>query len=229
MKAAVIVFPGSNREGDMVRALTQAIGRAPQVLWHDDHELPAGTDLVVLPGGFSYGDYLRCGAIAGRSAIMDAVRAHAARGGLVLGVCNGFQILCESGLLPGVLMRNANLRFVCKMQHLRVERNDTAFTSHYAKDQVIKVAIAHGEGNYEADDATIEKLEGEGLVAFRYCDEVGTLGGEANPNGSRNDIAGIYSERKNVLGLMPHPENLIDPLVGGIDGRALFESLASAA
>ena len=229
MKAAVIVFPGSNREGDMVRALTQAIGRAPQMLWHDDHELPAGTDLVVLPGGFSYGDYLRCGAIAGRSAIMDAVRAHAARGGLVLGVCNGFQILCESGLLPGVLMRNANLRFVCKMQHLRVERNDTAFTSHYAKGQVIKVAIAHGEGNYEADDATIEKLEGEGLVAFRYCDEAGTLGGEANPNGSRNDIAGIYSEKKNVLGLMPHPENLIDPLVGGIDGRALFESLASAA
>lgn len=229
MKAAVIVFPGSNREGDMVRALTQAIGRAPQMLWHDDHELPAGTDLVVLPGGFSYGDYLRCGAIAGRSAIMDAVRAHAARGGLVLGVCNGFQILCESGLLPGVLMRNANLRFVCKMQHLRIERNDTAFTSHYAKDQVIKVAIAHGEGNYEADDATIEKLEGEGLVAFRYCDEAGTLGGEANPNGSRNDIAGIYSEKKNVLGLMPHPENLIDPLVGGIDGRALFESLAQAA
>jgi phosphoribosylformylglycinamidine synthase len=229
MKAAVVVFPGSNREGDMARALAQAIGRAPQMLWHGDHELPGGTDLVVLPGGFSYGDYLRCGAIAGRSAIMNAVRAHAARGGLVLGVCNGFQILCESGLLPGVLMRNANLRFVCKMQHLRVERNDTAFTRQYSKGQLIKVAIAHGEGNYEADDATIERLEGEGLVAFRYCDEFGALGGEANPNGSRNDIAGIYSDKKNVLGLMPHPENLIDPLIGGVDGRGLFESLAHAA
>ncbi len=190
--------------------------------------LPKGTDLVVLPGGFSHGDYLRCGAIAGRAAVMDAVRAFAARGGLVLGVCNGFQILCESGLLPGVLMRNANLRFVCRMQHLRVERADTAFTRHYAKGQVIKVAIAHGEGNYEADDATIERLEGEGLVAFRYCDAAGTLGGVANPNGSRSDIAGIYSAKKNVLGLMPHPENLIDPLVGGIDGRGLFESLAKA-
>ena len=229
MRAAVIVFPGSNREGDMARALEQATGRAPDMIWHDDHELPEGTDLVVLPGGFSHGDYLRCGAIAGRAAVMDAVRAFALRGGLVLGVCNGFQILCESGLLPGVLMRNAHLRFVCRMQHLRVERADTAFTCHYTKGQVIKVAIAHGEGNYEADDATIERLEGEGLVAFRYCDAAGTLGGAANPNGSRNDIAGIYSSAKNVLGLMPHPENLIDPLVGGIDGRGLFESLAKAA
>jgi phosphoribosylformylglycinamidine synthase I len=228
MKAAVIVFPGSNRERDMARALRQATGREPDLLWHSDRELPAGTDLVVLPGGFSYGDYLRCGAIAGRAAIMAAVRAHAARGGLVLGVCNGFQILCESGLLPGVLMRNANLRFVCRLQHLRVERADTPFTKNYRQGQVIEVAIAHGEGNYEADDATIERLEGEGLVAFRYCDARGVVGGEANPNGSRNDIAGIYSERRNVLGLMPHPENLIDPLVGGVDGRGLFESLATA-
>jgi phosphoribosylformylglycinamidine synthase subunit PurQ / glutaminase len=228
MKAAVIVFPGSNREGDMARALEQATGRKPDMLWHGDHELPQGTDLVVLPGGFSYGDYLRCGAIAGRASIMDAVRDHAARGGLVLGVCNGFQILCESGLLPGVLMRNANLRFVCKMQHLRVERSDTAFTRHYAASQVIEVAIAHGEGNYEADDATIKQLEDEGLVAFRYCDAQGRIGGGANPNGSRNDIAGIFSAKRNVLGLMPHPENLIDPLVGGIDGRGLFESLAAA-
>ncbi len=229
MKAAIIVFPGSNRECDMARALTQATGRAPDMLWHDDHALPQGTDLVALPGGFSYGDYLRCGAIAGRAAIMDAVRAHAARGGLVLGVCNGFQILCESGLLPGVLMRNANLRFVCKMQHLRVERADTAFTRRYAKGQVIKVAIAHGEGNYEAGDDVIARLEGEGLVAFRYCDAEGRLGGAANPNGSRGDIAGIFSNERNVLGLMPHPENLIDPLVGGVDGRGLFESLADAA
>jgi phosphoribosylformylglycinamidine synthase len=228
MKAAVIVFPGSNREGDMARALTQATGAKPAMLWHGDHELPKGVDLVVLPGGFSYGDYLRCGAIAGRAAIMDAVRAHAARGGLVLGVCNGFQILCEGGLLPGVLMRNANLRFVCKMQHLRVERSDTDFTRHYSERQIIEVAIAHGEGNYEDGDEGIARLEGEGLVAFRYCDSAGNVGGAANPNGSRNNIAGIYSAGRNVLGLMPHPENLIDPLVGGIDGRALFESLAAA-
>ena len=229
MKSAVVVFPGSNRERDMAHALEQASGSKPAMIWHAEHDLPAGTDLVVLPGGFSYGDYLRCGAIAGRAAIMDAVRAHAARGGLVLGVCNGFQILCESDLLPGVLMRNANLRFVCRMQHLRVERNDTAFTRGYAAGQTIEVCIAHGEGNYEADDATVDRLEGEGLVAFRYCDAAGIVGAAANPNGSRNDIAGIYSPGRNVLGLMPHPENLIDPLVGGTDGRALFESLTRAA
>lgn len=224
MKAAVVLFPGSNREGDVARALRQA-GASTSIVWHGDHELPAGTDLVVLPGGFSYGDYLRCGAIAGRAHIMDGVRAHAARGGLVLGICNGFQILVESGLLPGVLMRNRDLRFVCKMQHLRVERNDTAFTRAYAKNQAIRVAIAHGEGNYEADEATIERLEAEGRVAFRYCDAQGKVGGSANPNGSTNDIAGIYSETFNVLGLMPHPENLIDPLVGGVDGAPMFESL----
>ncbi len=203
-------------------------GAKPAFVWHADHELPAGTDLVVLPGGFSYGDYLRCGAIAGRAPIMDAVRAHATRGGLVLGICNGFQILCESGLLPGVLMRNRDLRFICRMQHLRVERADTAFTSHYREHQVIKVAIAHGEGNYEVDEETLARLEGEGRVAFRYCDAHGAIGGAANPNGSVNDIAGIYSEKFNVLGLMPHPENLIDPLVGGTDGRGMFKSFALA-
>jgi len=197
------------------------------MVWHADTALPEGTDLAVLPGGFSYGDYLRCGAIAGRASIMDAMRAHAARGGHVLGICNGFQILCESGLLPGVLMRNRNLRFVCRMQHLRVERTDTAYTKAYRSGQVVKVAIAHGEGNYEADAETIARLEGEGLVAFRYCDEAGALSDEANPNGSTKNIAGIYSQRLNVLGLMPHPENLIDPLVGGIDGRALFAGLAA--
>lgn len=228
MKAAVVLFPGSNREGDAVRAIEAATGHKPPIVWHADTELPAGTDLVVLPGGFSYGDYLRCGAIAGRAAIMDAVRAHAARGGLVLGICNGFQILCEGGLLPGVLMRNKDLRFICKMQHLRVERADTAFTRAYRQGQVIKVAIAHGEGNYEADDETIARLEGEGRVAFRYCDEQGVVGGLANPNGSTHDIAGIYSEKHNVLGMMPHPENLIDPLVGGVDGAGLFKSLVAA-
>ena len=229
MRAAVVLFPGSNREGDAARALQQATGRRPDILWHADHDLPAGVDLVVLPGGFSYGDYLRCGAIAGRAPIMDAVRRHAARGGLVLGICNGFQILCESGLLPGVLMRNANLHFVCRMQHLRVERAAAPFTGAYRPGQVIKVAIAHGEGNYEADDPTIETIEKDGRVAFRYCDERGVVGGAANPNGSRNDIAGIYSEKFNVLGLMPHPENLIDPLVGGVDGRGMFESLSAFA
>ncbi|MGH6818621.1 MAG: phosphoribosylformylglycinamidine synthase subunit PurQ [Methylovirgula sp.] len=226
MHSAVILFPGSNREGDVIRALANAAGRKPALVFHTEPELPQGTDLVVLPGGFSYGDYLRCGAIAARSPIMDAVRAYAGQGGRVLGICNGFQILCESGLLPGVLMRNGNLRFACHMQHLRVERNDTAFTAQYRKHQVIKVAIAHGEGNYTADAETIARLEGEGRVAFRYCDEKGVVGGAANPNGSVNDIAGIYSEKSNVLGLMPHPENLVDSLVGGTDGRAMFESLA---
>ncbi len=228
MKAAIVLFPGSNREGDAARALKQA-GARTTIVWHADRDLPAGTDLVVLPGGFSYGDYLRCGAIAGRANIMDAVRAHAARGGLTLGICNGFQILCESGLLPGVLMRNKDLRFICKRQHLRVERNDTPFTRAYARHQAIDVAIAHGEGNYEADDETIARLEGEGLVAFRYCDAQGVVGAEANPNGSTNHIAGIYSEKLNVLGMMPHPENFIDPLVGGVDGRGLFESLLNKA
>jgi phosphoribosylformylglycinamidine synthase len=229
MNAAVILFPGINRENDVARALEQATGRKPPIVWHAEHELPKGTDLVVVPGGFSYGDYLRCGAIAGRANIMDAVRAHASRGGLVLGICNGFQILCESGLLPGVLMRNANLKFVCKEQHLKVERTDTPFASKYAKGQVIKVCIAHGEGNYIADGETLKRLEGDGRVAFRYCDETGKVGGMANPNGSLNDIAGIYSEKLNVLGMMPHPENLIDALVGGTDGRGLFDSLASFA
>jgi phosphoribosylformylglycinamidine synthase subunit PurQ / glutaminase len=217
MRAAVILFPGSNREGDVARALHQASGTRPPILRHDETALPAGTDLVVLPGGFAYGDYLRCGAIAARAPIMDAVRAHAARGGLVLGVCNGFQVLCEAGLLPGILMRNADLRFVCRMQHLRVENDSTRFSNAYASGQVVKVAIAHGEGNYVADSTTIQALEAAGRVAFRYCDRAGRIGGAAN-----------YSEGFNVLGLMPHPENLIDPLVGGIDGRGLFASLMAA-
>ena len=229
MNAVVLLFPGSNREQDAIRAIEQTTGKKPRLIWHGERNLPSRTDLVVLPGGFSYGDYLRCGAIAARAPIMDAVREHARRGGLILGICNGFQILVEAGLLPGVLMRNVNLRFVCRMQHLRVERNDTPFTSHYAKEQVIKVAIAHGEGNFEADSGTLKRLEGEGQVAFRYCDASGALGGAANPNGSANDIAGIYSENFRTLGLMPHPENLIDPLVGGTDGRGLFESLTSFA
>ena len=227
LRAAVVVFPGSNRDRDVMRALRQASGEEPATVWHADRELPPGTDLVVLPGGFSYGDYLRCGAIAARARIMDAVSAHAERGGLVLGICNGFQILCEAGLLPGVLMRNARRRFLCHMQHLRVENVATRFTRLYAPGQVIKVAIAHGEGNFTIDPAELAELERAGRVAFRYCDASGEVGGEANPNGSVNAIAGVYNARFNVLGLMPHPENLIDPLIGGVDGRAMFNGLAA--
>ena len=226
MRAAIVVFPGSNRDADVARALRLAGAEVVKV-WHADTALPEGTDLAVLPGGFSYGDYLRCGSIAGRAAAMDAVRAHAARGGLVLGICNGFQILCESGLLPGVLMRNVNRRFICHRQLLRVERNDTRFTSAYAQGEVIDVCVAHGEGNYFADPETIARIEGEGRVAFRYCDAQGALTVDANRNGSLNSIAGIYSEQRNVLGLMPHPENFVEGLVGGTDGRGLFQSMAA--
>jgi phosphoribosylformylglycinamidine synthase subunit PurQ / glutaminase len=227
MRAAVILFPGINREGDAARALRRATGTEPAIVWHAERELPEGLDLVVLPGGFSYGDYLRCGAIAARAPIMKAVGDHAARGGLVLGICNGFQILCEAGLLPGVLMRNAQRRFLCRMQHVRVENAQTPFTRRYGPGQVVKFAIAHGEGNFVADEATIERIEAEGRVAFRYSDAEGRVGVETNPNGSTHSIAGVFNERFNVLGLMPHPENLIDPVVGGIDGRALFASLAA--
>ena len=225
MKAAVVVFPGVNRDRDVARALKRASGIEPASVWHTETSLPDGTDLAVLPGGFSYGDYLRCGAIAARSPVMDAVRAHAARGGLVLAICNGFQVACEAGLLPGVLMRNADLHFVCRTQHLRVERADTRFTRAYAEGQVIAVPVAHGEGNYAADDDMVERLEGDGRVAFRYCGPEGDPGHAASPNGSRNHIAGIYSERLNVLGLMPHPENAVEALTGGEDGKGLFESL----
>jgi phosphoribosylformylglycinamidine synthase subunit PurQ / glutaminase len=225
MKAAVIVFPGSNREGDVARAIELTSGRRPEFVWHAESTLPADTDLVVLPGGFSYGDYLRCGAIAARAPIMDAVRAHAAKGGLVLGICNGFQILCESGLLPGVLMRNAALKFMCKEVYLRVERSDTAWTRRYNAGDVIKVPVAHGEGNYIADSETIARLEGDGRVLFRYTAPDGTLDPKWNYNGAINAIAGILSEKLNVLGLMPHPENHVDPLVGPTDGRRFFESI----
>jgi phosphoribosylformylglycinamidine synthase subunit PurQ / glutaminase len=224
MKAAVITFPGSNREGDVAKALKQA-GAKVEAVWHADSELPAGTDLAVLPGGFSYGDYLRCGAIAARATIMDAIRKHAERGGLVLGICNGFQIITDGGLLPGVLMRNADLKFICKRVYLRVERTDTVYASAYRKGQAIDVCVAHGEGNYFCSPETLTQLEGDGLVAFRYCDANGKVGAATNPNGSLNNIAGIYSANRRVLGMMPHPENLIDSLVGGTDGRGLFASL----
>jgi phosphoribosylformylglycinamidine synthase len=227
MHATVITFPGSNREGDAAKALAAGGARVSHA-WHADYDLPKGTDLVVLPGGFSYGDYLRCGAIAGRAHIMDAVRKHAAGGGLVLGICNGFQILCESGLLPGILTRNAGLKFICRMQHLKVGRTDTPFTRGYTRDQVIEVCIAHGEGNYICDAATLKRLEAEDRVAFRYCDAAGTVTAAANPNGALNNIAGIYNQKRNVLGMMPHPENLIEALTGGTDGLGMFKGLAAA-
>src|SRR5712671_1851173 len=208
MKAAVIVFPGINRERDMARTLKLVSGHEPAMVWHADMALPAGTDIAVLPGGFSYGDYLRCGAIAARAPIMEAVRAFAAKGGLVLGVCNGFQILCEAGLLPGVLMRNARLKFVCRDVYLRVERSDTPFTRGYNAGQVICVPTAHGEGNYVADTETIARLEGEGRVVFRYAAPDGTLAPEWNVNGATNAIAGI-----------------VEAALGPTDGRGLFQGL----
>jgi phosphoribosylformylglycinamidine synthase subunit PurQ / glutaminase len=226
MRSAVLVFPGINRERDMARSLTLISGREPAMVWHADTTLPDGTDLVVIPGGFSYGDYLRCGAIAGRSPIMSAVHAHAAKGGLVLGVCNGFQILCESGLLPGVLVRNSGLRFICKDVYLRVERSDSPFTRGYNAGQVIRVPIAHGEGNYIADTQTIERIESEGRVLYRYVAPDGGLDPLWNVNGAMNAIAGIVNERGNVFGMMPHPENHVEAVMGCTDGRGLFAGIA---
>jgi phosphoribosylformylglycinamidine synthase len=226
MKSAVLVFPGINRERDMARALKLASGNDATMVWHAETSLPKGTDLVVMPGGFSYGDYLRCGAIAARAPIMDAVRAHAAAGGLVLGVCNGFQILCETGLLPGVLMRNAQLKFICRDVHVRVERSDTPFTRGYNAGQVIRVPVAHGEGNYAADEETIRRLEGEGRVLYRYCSPDGEVADTHNINGAAASIAGIVSDKGNVLGMMPHPENHVEDIMGCTDGRGLFAGLA---
>jgi phosphoribosylformylglycinamidine synthase len=225
MKSAVVVFPGINRERDMARTLKLISGREPAMVWHADTALPAGTDLVVIPGGFSYGDYLRCGAIAARAPIMNAVRAHAGRGALVLGVCNGFQILCESGLLPGVLMRNAALKFICRDVYLRVERSDTPFTRGYNAGQVIRVPVAHGEGNYVTDAETTARVEGEGRVLYRYTAPDGGLDPAWNVNGATNAIAGVLNEQRNVLGLMPHPENHVEASIGPTDGRGLFAGL----
>jgi phosphoribosylformylglycinamidine synthase subunit PurQ / glutaminase len=225
MRAAVVLFPGINRESDMLRALKLTGGADPATVWYAEESLPERTDLVVLPGGFSYGDYLRCGAIAARAPIMDAVGRHAAAGGLVLGVCNGFQILCEAGLLPGVLMRNASLKFVCRDVYLRVERSDTPFTCGYDAGQVIRVPTAHGEGNYVADAGTLARLEGNGQVLFRYVAPDGTLDPAWNVNGSSNAIAGVRNETGNVLGLMPHPEDHVEAALGPTDGRGLFAGL----
>ena len=228
MQAAIVMFPGTNRERDMALALRRATGRKPAILWHRDSELPPGTDLVVLPGGFSYGDYLRCGAMAAQSPIMRAIREFAGRGGHVLGVCNGFQMLVEAGLLPGALLRNASLRFLSMDCHMRVERTDTAYTGRFQRGQVFRATMAHGDGNYFADAATLNRLEGENLVALRYATASGEVCEAANRNGSARNIAGILSPNLRVLGLMPHPENQVDSLIDGEDGLPLFAGLAEA-
>ena len=224
MKTAILVFPGTNREHDMAAAVRSVSGSEPDMVWHTETEIPQ-CDLIIVPGGFSYGDYLRSGAIAARSPVVKDLLAKAKHGTRILGVCNGFQILTETGILPGALMRNAGLNFICKETLLRVDRSDTIFTSAYEKDQVIRCPVAHHDGNYFADDETLNMLEGDGRVLFRYCDANGETTPAANINGSRINIAGIMNARGTILGMMPHPENLIEDLHGGLDGRGLFESL----
>ncbi|MCW2308364.1 phosphoribosylformylglycinamidine synthase subunit PurQ [Rhodobium gokarnense] len=227
MKSAVIVFPGSNRDRDMMDALTWITGTPPVSVWYAEDKVP-DVDLVVLPGGFSYGDYLRSGAIAARAPVMPDIIAKADAGVPVLGVCNGFQILTEAGLLPGALMRNRGLTFVCREVHLKIDNAETLFTRGYEPGQVIRCPVAHHDGNYFADAETLDRLEGENRIVFRYADAEGAVTDAANPNGSQRNIAGILNEAGNVLGMMPHPENLVAPHQGGTDGRALFASLLEA-
>ena len=224
MKASVIVFPGSNCDRDAAAALQSVTGAAPEMVWHGDSELPK-SDLILLPGGFSYGDYLRSGAMAAHSPVMREVVRRAKAGTPVLGICNGFQVLTEAGLLPGILMRNATLRFICKDVLLRVERDDTPFAGHYMQNQVVRIPIAHKDGCYFADPGTLYLLENENRVAFRYCEADGAITEAANPNGSSSNIAGIYNGTGTVLGMMPHPERLIDPIQSGTDGATIFASL----
>ena len=226
MKAAVVVFPGTNRERDVADALQAASGTPATMVWHGDSAVPP-VDLIVLPGGFSYGDYLRTGAMAAHSPIMRDVVAKAKAGTPVLGICNGFQILCEAGLLPGVLMRNASLRFICKDVWLRIESTRTVFTGRYAQGEVAQMICAHGDGNYFADTATLDRLEGEGRVVLRYCDRSGRVTPDANANGAQRNIAGIADPTGRIVGLMPHPENAVDAALGSVDGRKLFESVVA--
>jgi phosphoribosylformylglycinamidine synthase len=227
MKAAVIVFPGSNCDRDVQVALRQATGGEPLMVWHKDADFDP-VDLIVLPGGFSYGDYLRCGAMAAHSPVMRELVARAGRGVPLLGICNGFQMLTETGLLPGALLRNATLKFVCRDVLLRVETSQTLFTSRYEAGQVIRIPVAHGDGNYFTDGETLSRLYDRDQIAFRYCDEFGEPSQAANPNGALHNIAGVYNESKTILGLMPHPERLADPALGGSDGALMFQGLVEA-
>ena len=227
MKFAIVVFPGSNCDHDAYHAAKHVLGQQAEFVWHKDTNLN-GADVVVLPGGFSHGDYLRTGAIARFSPVMTSVAEFARQGGPVLGVCNGFQILLEAGLLPGAMLRNRDLKFHCEHVHVRVEQTDTPFTSRATTGQVLRIPIAHGEGNYYADPAVVRDLETAGRVVFRYCDPGGQVTDTANPNGSVNNIAGICNEGRNVVGLMPHPERACEPALGSGDGRMLFESVVSA-
>jgi len=227
MKAAVIVFPGSNCDRDMKVALAQSMGSDPLMVWHGDADFPE-VDLIVLPGGFSYGDYLRCGAMSANSPVMREVVRRAAKGVHVLGVCNGFQILTEAGLLPGALMRNAGIKFICKDVPLRVENAETAFTRGYVKGQVITIPVAHHDGNYFADKETLKEIEDGGQVAFRYAHPTGMVDDAANPNGSLDNIAGVFNKRRTILGMMPHPERLADLSLGGLDGKPMFDGLVEA-
>ncbi len=227
IRASVIVFPGSNCDRD-VKVATEAVGAKVNMVWHGESEVPA-SDFLVLPGGFSYGDYLRCGAMAVHSPIMRDVIAKAKAGMPVIGICNGFQILLETGLLPGALMRNASLLFICRDVHVRCENHETFFTSCYRDEEVVRIPIAHHDGNYFADADTLDRLEGENLVAFRYCDADGEVSAAANPNGSQRNIAGITDPTGRILGLMPHPERLFETALGGTDGRRVFESALIAA
>jgi phosphoribosylformylglycinamidine synthase subunit PurQ / glutaminase len=222
VKFGVVRFPGSCDEVDALMACRRFA--EADLLWHGDRDLD-GIDAVVVPGGFSYGDYLRVGAIARFSPLMESVIEFAHDGGPVLGICNGFQVLCEAGLLPGVLMRNASLKFVCRDVLLKVEQTDTLFTSRFQQGEVIRIPVAHGDGNYFADKATLDTLEAEGRIVFRYVDDMGNATPEASPNGALHNIAGICDERRRVLGLMPHPERLFEPMLGGTDGRKVFESI----
>ena len=227
MEFGVIVFPGTWSDGDCFTAVTDNLGERARYVWHKDTDV-SGIDCLIVPGGFSYGDYLRAGAIARFSPIMESVEAFASSGGLVIGICNGFQILCEAGLLPGVLMRNDHLQFRCQWVNLRVETAATRFTNVSTEGDVLTVPISHGEGNYYADEATLDSMESNGQVVFRYCDPAGNVTPDANPNGSRRNIAGVTNAAGNVLGMMPHPERCCDPLMGGTDGLEIFRSIVES-
>jgi phosphoribosylformylglycinamidine synthase subunit PurQ / glutaminase len=225
MRFGIVILPGSNCDHDALHVAETILGADVVTLWHKETDLK-GSDCVIIPGGFAYGDYLRAGALAKFAPVMEPIRRHAAGGGLVLGICNGFQVLTEVGLLPGALMRNEHLRFICRDVHVRVEQGDTPFTGALSVNTVLRLPIAHGEGNYVADDATLDRLESEGQVVFRYCDADGRVTRESNPNGSSRNIAGICNAGRNVLGLMPHPERCAEALLGNSDGLGIFQSIA---